>query len=77
MTTVKEHIEWMQETYKPEEPIAVVVWQADDVVNRAEEREIKITRKQAEEIIHRMHNRHDATLGITWDTIDCYLDDLD
>ena len=75
MTTVKDHIEHMKNSYKPEDIVAVAVWQVDDVLERAKEREIKLTREQAEEIIHRIDRKASATLGITWDTIDCYTDD--
>ena len=28
-----------------------------------------------EDALERMVDKHDATIGITWDTIDCYLDE--
>jgi hypothetical protein len=62
---------------KPEDVVAVAIWQVDDVLGQAKEKRIKITRKQAEEIIERIDRRQDASLGISWDTIDAYLDDLD
>lgn len=77
MTTVKDHIEHMKNSYKPEDIVAVAIWQVDDVLGQAKEMGIKITRKQAEEIIERIDRRQDASLGISWDTIDAYLDDLD
>lgn len=77
MTTVKDHIEHMKNSYKPEDIVAVAIWQVDDVLGQAKETGIKITRKQAEEIIERIDRRQDASLGISWDTIDAYLDDLD
>ena len=76
MTTVSEVIEHLK-TYKPDEVVAVAIWSVDDVLERAKERKIKISKKQAEEVIDRIHRKQDATLGINWDTIDCYLDDLD
>lgn len=77
MTTVKDYIEHMKNSYKPEDIVAVAIWQVDDVLGQAKETGIKITRKQAEEIIERIDRRQDASLGISWDTIDAYLDDLD
>lgn len=67
----------MKNSYKPEDIVAVAIWQVDDVLGQAKETGIKITRKQAEEIIERIDRRQDASLGISWDTIDAYLDDLD
>jgi len=76
MTTVKEVIGRLK-NYVPDEHIAVTIWSTEDVKERAKERKIKITEKQAEELIDRIDHKQDATMGITWDTIDCYLDDLD
>ena len=76
MTTQKELIERLQKRYKPEDVLAVIIWQVDDVLGRAKEREIEITREQAEKIVSRIDRRKDATLGITWVTIDCALDDF-
>jgi len=67
----------MKNSYKPEDIVAVAIWQVDDVLGQAKETGIKITRKQAEEIIERIDRRQDASLGISWDTINAYLDDLD
>lgn len=76
MTTQKELIEHLQKSFEPDDLLAVAVWQTDDVLTRAKERNMKITSEQAEGIIRQIDRRQDATLGISWDTIDCYLDDL-
>lgn len=75
MPTVKEVIEHLRR-YNENEHVATAIWSEDDVLGRAKERNIKITRKQAQDIIDRIYRKQDATIGITWDTIDCYLDDL-
>ena len=75
MTNSKEMIEWLQK-YDENEEIAVAIWSEVDVLERAKEREMTITKEQAKTIIDRIHRKQDATLGISWDTIDCYLDDL-
>ncbi len=76
MTTVKELVEHLQDAYKPEDVIAAAIWQVDDVLGQAKEKGIEITREQAEGIIDRIDRRQDASLGISWDTLDAYLDDL-
>ena len=76
MPNVKEVIGLLEEEYNPEDVIAVAIWQRDDVLCRAKEREISVTMEQADDIIDRIHRRQDATLGINWDTIDAYLEDL-
>ena len=77
MTTVKKLVEHLQKAFKPEDVLAVAIWQADDVISRAREQNKTISKEQAEEIIDRIDRKQDASLGITWDTIDCYVDDLD
>ena len=59
-----------------EQHVAVAIWCEDDVVGRAKEKGMKITREQAQEILAKMERNHDAELGITWTTIDCYLEEL-
>lgn len=76
LTTVKKHIEWMQKNFKPEDVVAVPIWQVDDVLHQAKEKGIEITKEQAEEVLDRIDRKQDANLGITWTTIDCYLEDL-
>uniref|UniRef100_A0A6M3JZE4 Uncharacterized protein n=1 Tax=viral metagenome TaxID=1070528 RepID=A0A6M3JZE4_9ZZZZ len=76
MNTVQKHIEHLQRTYEQGDVIAVAIWVVDDVLTRAKERKIKITKKQAEDILSTIERHQDATLGITWDTLDCYIDDV-
>jgi len=79
MVTIGKEIERLRRQYKDnlDEHVAVMVWSEDDMLCRAGERKIKITREQAQDIIDRIDRKQDATLGITWDTIDCYLDDYE
>ncbi len=56
--------------------VAVAIWCEDDVLGRAKERGISCTREQAQEILDYMDSHQDCELGITWTTIDCYLDEL-
>lgn len=53
-----------------------ISWCVDDILMRSEELEVKpkVSKKKAREILKEMEKNHDATLGITWDTIDCYFD---
>lgn len=57
MTTVKDHIEHMKNSYKPEDVVAVAIWQVDDVLGQAKETGIKITMKQAEDLIQSFINQ--------------------
>jgi len=53
----------------------MAIWTEEDVLGKAKERGIGITREQVQEILDEMDHRHDASMGITWDTIDAALDD--
>jgi putative NIF3 family GTP cyclohydrolase 1 type 2 len=56
-----------------------IVWNAQDVLDCAKNltterqgkrRKIKLTRGQAQEVLEQCLNRADASVGITWDTIE-------
>jgi uncharacterized ubiquitin-like protein YukD len=51
-----------------------IVWQTEDIIMRAEEREIKLTEKQADEILGLLDRKHDCSIGINWDVIDFWTD---
>jgi len=73
MPTVAEAIERLKRNGS--QHVAVAIWCEDDILGRAEELGIKCSRARAREIIDMMDNKQDCSLGITWDTIDCYLTD--
>lgn len=51
-----------------------IKWGIDDVIGRARENDIDITENEAREILATMDRRHDASIGINWDVIDCHVD---
>lgn len=53
-----------------------VTWATEDVICRAEEMGKTITEEQAIEVLQTILHKHDATQGINWYTIDCYLEDV-
>lgn len=69
MPTVKDYIEQLQNLYKPDDVIAVHLWQVDDVLGKAEEMEVKLSKGDAEDIIETIHSHIDSEFGITWETI--------
>jgi len=74
MTVVKDVIADLRVNYKPYDVIAVAIWTVDDVKARAKERGIDITDEEAELIISAIDREQSAELGISWDTIDAFLD---
>jgi len=49
----------------------------EDITGKAEERGLYITEERARRMLQRIEDKHDASLGINWDTINCYLDDYE
>ena len=74
MATVKEHIEQLKKWYKDDDILAVAIWAAEDVRSRAEDLEIKLTDEQVDDVLSYVHYKQDATLGITWDTLDWWIE---
>jgi len=60
-----------------DENIIYIPWATENVLHQAESRGLKITQEQAQEVLYNMERKHDCEYGITWTTIDCWLDDLD
>ena len=56
--------------------VCVAVWCVEDVFQRAKERDMTITKEQAEEVLNNMDSKQDCSMGISWDTMDCYLDEI-
>jgi hypothetical protein len=53
-----------------------VYWTIEDVMWRAKDIKKKVTKKQAQTIVDTLARTHDATIGISWDTIDYHIDEL-
>ena len=53
---------------------AIAVWHIEDVESLAQERDKKLTQKQAKEVIKRVDKHQDAEFGISWDTLDAWID---
>ncbi|MCK4665068.1 MAG: hypothetical protein KAT68_19525 [Bacteroidales bacterium] len=51
-----------------------ITWSIEDIREQAEEKGIEITDEKAQEVLDILIKKHDAGRGITWNTIDQYLD---
>jgi len=77
MVLVKDAIKHLKQ-YKLTDHVAVAIWQAEDVMEHAKNgRDMDVTKEEAEEIIDQMDRNQDCEYGITWQTIDNYLDELE
>lgn len=73
--TIKEAIKHLK-GYDPKSHCAMHLWLTDDVFDKAKEMGVDMDQDKADEIIDDVHNHIDCTLGITWDTIECYIDNV-
>ena len=73
MSTAREAIELLN-GFKNQH-VAVAIWCEDDVLELAREKGIKCSRTRAREIIDEIDHKHDAFLGISWNTISVYLNE--
>mgnify|MGYP003113814818 FL=1 len=53
-----------------------ITWSTEDVLHQAKEKGVNLTEDEANEILLQMERKHDADIGISWTTIDVYIDDL-
>ena len=53
-----------------------ITWSTEDVLHQAKEKCVRLTEDEANEILLQMEREHDADIGISWTTIDVYIDDL-
>lgn len=75
MPTVTEAIKRLK--WNGSQHVAVAIWNEDDVLEKAKEMGVKCSRARAREIIDKIDRQQDCTMGITWDTISCYLAEIE
>ncbi len=51
-----------------------LTWCIEDVLGQAKSNKIKITRQEAGRVLEYCLNKHDCNIGVTWDTLDYYID---
>ena len=49
------------------------VWTDEDVQGRADEMEIELSKEQIQDVLSLLDSKHDASVGINWDTIDYWV----
>jgi hypothetical protein len=47
-----------------------ICWGVEDVKRQAAVRQVKLTKKECQKVLERVLDTHDATLGVSWDTLD-------
>jgi len=64
------------DTIKDKKGITVAIninWCIEDVLETAKNEHIKLTRKQAGEVLDKCLADHDATIGVNWDVISYHI----
>lgn len=51
-------------------------WTMQDVYCQAEAMEVTLSKEEAEDAFYALGHNFDATLGITWDTVECHIYDV-
>ena len=72
---VQEAIKHLQDNYELDQEICLIIWGAEDVTIRAEDLGVEVAPELVDEIIASIERSHDATIGVTWDTIDAAIFD--
>jgi hypothetical protein len=67
-----EHLSQMDKN----EPLAYVLWLAEDVEMKAEENNEVLTADEISDVLARTQKYHDCEYGITWDTINDHMIDV-
>ena len=75
MPTVKDTIDRLQRSYKPDEHIAVAIWCESDVIDRAEKLGTVVTQEEAQDILDTIDRKQDCSVGVSWDTLDAFIDE--
>ena len=73
---VRTLIEHLQQRHQPDDVIAASLWVVDDVLARAAETGVSLTRAQAEEVLDLAEDKHDANIGISWDVLDVHIETI-
>jgi hypothetical protein len=60
--------------YDPEEGLCVLIWTRADIRGRAQRMNMNLTDDQLDLLLYRLEHKHDASLGVSWDTIDAFLE---
>jgi hypothetical protein len=50
-----------------------IVWTTQDVLDHARSLKIKLAKTKAQEVLDQILNRHDASQGVSWDTLEYYI----
>jgi len=54
-----------------------LIWSAEDIIQCAKDyNDIDLTKEQVSDVLSTILHRHDASMGVSWDVIEVYIDDI-
>jgi hypothetical protein len=53
-----------------------IKWSTEDVLAMADNMQVELTEKQADEVLENVFRYHDAEVGINWDVISFHIENL-
>jgi len=65
---------WIEEEINTSSNSISISWNTEDVIEQAKPE--KLTEDEAWEVLQATEHRHDASIGINWDVLQCHIDDL-
>ena len=54
--------------------LCVIVWSPEDAIERAKENNITLSQEDAVSIMEQIRHHHDCNYGISWETLDYWID---
>lgn len=73
---VEELLQQIRNEAEDRDEYALAVWCVEDVLGKAKEMGVKLTRDEAKEVISSIGRHQDCELGITWMTLECTIDEI-
>jgi len=56
--------------------VLTIKWCIEDILESAKQRGIKLTKKEASDVLSLAERRHDASIGINWDVLNYHIDEI-
>ena len=74
--TKKEMLDHIERFCSDKEEYAMILWCSEDAFEEAKSQGTPITRKEAKRVIQYVDKYHDCEIGVNWENIDCWIDEV-
>ena len=72
----KEQVHSILHGLEEKHKLCVIIWNPEDVIERAKENNIIISQEDAEIVMEDVRYHHDCNYGVSWETLDVFIDSL-